>query len=136
MSEYPRLRLYIGGEWRESRDTQPVLNPADESMIGAVPLATQADLDQALSEAAAEGLTVWRRTAPGRRADVLLKAAALMRGRVDDIAVLHHLRARQAARPGAGRSRLAAANLRLGRRPKASAPTGRLIPARARMSFR
>ena len=85
MSEYPRLRLYIGGEWRESRDTQPVLNPADESMIGAVPLATQADLDQALA-AAAEGLTVWRRTAPGRRADVLLKAAALMRQRVDDIA--------------------------------------------------
>jgi succinate-semialdehyde dehydrogenase/glutarate-semialdehyde dehydrogenase len=46
MPSYPELRLYIGGEWR-SRDGTAVLNPADESILGTVPYATRADLDDA-----------------------------------------------------------------------------------------
>lgn len=82
---YPDLKLYIGGSWRKTVDTQPVLNPADETVIGAVPVATRADLDDAL-DAAAKGFNVWRRTSPAKRAEVILKASQLMRERIDEIA--------------------------------------------------
>ena len=82
---YPDLMLYIGGSWRKTTETLPVLNPADEAVIGAVPVASRADLDDAL-DAAAKGFSVWRRVSPARRAEVMLKAARLMRERVDEIA--------------------------------------------------
>jgi succinate-semialdehyde dehydrogenase/glutarate-semialdehyde dehydrogenase len=85
MTTYPDLKLYIGGAWRTTAEEQPVLNPADESVIGAVPLASHADLDDALA-AAADGFKVWSRTAPRTRAEIMLKAAALMRARAEEIA--------------------------------------------------
>lgn len=85
MSRYPDLQLYIGGVWKKAADGQPVLNPADESIIGTVPIATRADLDAALA-AAADGLKIWSATSPRRRAEIMVKAAALMRERVDEIA--------------------------------------------------
>ena len=44
MPNYPELKLYIDGQWI-SREGRPVLNPADETVLGTVPHATQADLD-------------------------------------------------------------------------------------------
>lgn len=85
MTDYPDLQLFIGGKWRSGSDTIPVLNPADESVIGALPVASGADLEDAL-QAAAEGLKVWSRTPPAERARVMLKAAAIMRERIDEIA--------------------------------------------------
>lgn len=85
MTRYPDLQLYIGGTWRKTAQTLPVLNPADESVIGAVPIATQSDLDAALA-AAADGFKVWSRTSPAKRAQVMLKAAAIMRERIEEIA--------------------------------------------------
>ncbi|MFT4097265.1 MAG: NAD-dependent succinate-semialdehyde dehydrogenase [Rhodoblastus sp.] len=85
MPAYPEICLYIGGRWRKTRDTLPVLNPADESVIGQVPIATTVDLDDALT-AAAEGFRIWSRTAPAKRAAVMLRAAQLMRERIEDIA--------------------------------------------------
>jgi succinate-semialdehyde dehydrogenase/glutarate-semialdehyde dehydrogenase len=83
--QYPDLMLYIGGSWRKTAETLPVLNPADESVIGAVPVASRSDLDDALT-AAAQGFKTWSKTSPAKRAEVILKAAALMRERIDDIA--------------------------------------------------
>src|SRR5260221_2276092 len=57
MSEYPQLKLYIGGEWKTASGA-PVINPADESVLGTVPHATRADLDDALA-AAGGGLKLW-----------------------------------------------------------------------------
>ena len=82
---YPDLMLYIGGSWRKTTETLPVLNPADEAVIGAVPVASRADLDDAL-DAAAKGFSAWRRVSPAKRAEVILKAARLMRERIDEIA--------------------------------------------------
>ncbi|WP_414692440.1 NAD-dependent succinate-semialdehyde dehydrogenase [Phenylobacterium sp.] len=82
---YPELDLYVGGEWRRTTASAAVLNPANEREIGKVPLASEADLDAALN-AAAEGFRVWSRTAPSARADVIRKAASLMRERIDEIA--------------------------------------------------
>ena len=85
MPAYPELKLYIGGEWR-SADGAPVINPADESVLGTVPHASRSDLDDALA-AAEQGFKVWSRTAPSRRAEIILKAAQIIRGRVEEMAV-------------------------------------------------
>ena len=85
MAAYPEIRLYIGGEWMRATDGRPVLNPVDESVVGTVPMATRTDLDAALG-AAADGFRVWSRVSPRGRAEVMLKAAALMRARADEIA--------------------------------------------------
>ncbi len=85
MAQYPDLQLYIGGSWRRTTSGLPVLNPADESEIGMVPVAARSDLDDALS-AAADGFKIWSRTSPAKRGDIMRKAAALMRERVEEIA--------------------------------------------------
>lgn len=85
MAQYPELQLYIGGDWRTGTASHPVLNPADESEIGRVPIATRSDLDGALA-AAAEGFKVWSKTSPAARAGIMLKAASLMRERSEEIA--------------------------------------------------
>lgn len=85
MSQYPDLRLYVGGEWRQTGESLPVLNPADEREIGRVPVAARSDLDAAINAAAA-GFKAWSETSPARRSEIILKAAALMRERIEDIA--------------------------------------------------
>lgn len=85
MTPYPKLELMIGGEWRV-RDGHSVINPADEAIIGTVPHATRTDLDDAL-DAAARGQRVWSRMSPAKRAEIIIKAAGLMRSRVEEMAV-------------------------------------------------
>jgi succinate-semialdehyde dehydrogenase / glutarate-semialdehyde dehydrogenase len=78
MTAYPDLKLFIGGEWK-SADGLPVLNPADESVIGVVPHATRADLDAALT--AAEVVFKCGAARLLRSAEIILKAARLVRER-------------------------------------------------------
>jgi succinate-semialdehyde dehydrogenase/glutarate-semialdehyde dehydrogenase len=85
MLKYPDLQLFIAGQWK-SADGQPVLNPADESVLGVVPHASRVDLDTALA-AAQDGPAVWRNTAPSKRADIILQAARLARERVEEMVV-------------------------------------------------
>jgi len=85
MTGYPNIELYIDGRWKRA-DGQPVLNPADEAVLGTVPTATIADLDDAIA-AAERGFAVWRKTAPAKRTQIILKAASLIRERVNEMAV-------------------------------------------------
>jgi succinate-semialdehyde dehydrogenase/glutarate-semialdehyde dehydrogenase len=86
MADYPELKLLINGEWI-ARPGQPVINPADETTIGTVPHATTADLAAAVT-AAERGFKVWRNTSPAKRAEIILKAAAIIRQRVEEMAVV------------------------------------------------
>ena len=83
------LALFIDGKWRsgEGRETHAVVNPATGATIAQLPLATAADLDEALA-AADKGFKQWRATDVNARAAVLHKAAALIRERADAIATL------------------------------------------------
>jgi succinate-semialdehyde dehydrogenase/glutarate-semialdehyde dehydrogenase len=85
MTTYPDIELYIDGRWKRA-DGHPIINPADETVIGTVPHATTADLDDALA-AAERGYRVWKNMAPAKRAQIILKAASLIRQRVDEMAV-------------------------------------------------
>ncbi len=82
---YPDLNLFIGGRWRKTADDLAVVNPATEEEIGRLPCAAQSDLDDAL-DAAVNGFRVWSRTAPRDRANLIRRAAALMRERREEIA--------------------------------------------------
>ncbi|MEV6350131.1 NAD-dependent succinate-semialdehyde dehydrogenase [Actinoplanes sp. NPDC051851] len=79
------VKLYIDGEWVETGEGLPVLDPATEEIIGQVPLATTADLDRAL-EAATRGYGQWRNTPIAERTGILLRAAALLTERADRVA--------------------------------------------------
>ena len=83
------LALYINGSWRSGggRDVHQVVNPATGAVLAELPLATAADLDEAL-EASAKGFAIWRATDVNARAAVLHKAAALIRERAESIAAL------------------------------------------------
>jgi succinate-semialdehyde dehydrogenase / glutarate-semialdehyde dehydrogenase len=85
VANYSDLKLYIAGEWRQA-DGQPVINPADESTLATVPRASRAVLDDALG-AAEQGFKTWSRTAPAKRAEIILKAVQLMREHVEAMAI-------------------------------------------------
>jgi len=85
MANYPELRLFIGGEWRTTAETLPVINPSTEEEIGRVPVATSADLDDAVAAADA-GFETWSQKSPKERSDLVREASALLRERQDEIA--------------------------------------------------
>ncbi|MEQ8899029.1 MAG: NAD-dependent succinate-semialdehyde dehydrogenase [Roseovarius sp.] len=85
MSTYPELKLFIGGKWRDTPEHLSVVNPATEEELGRLPHARVTDLQDALS-AAQDGFEIWRKTPPRTRSDIILKAAAIMRARQEEIA--------------------------------------------------
>ena len=88
-AHYDSLYLFINGEWiaASERDTAPVVNPASLEELGRVPLATAADLEQAL-RTAKHAFNVWRNTVPAERARILKHGADLIRERAAHIAEL------------------------------------------------
>lgn len=83
------LALFIDGSWRtgEGRDSFPVLNPATGKTIADLPMATEADLQEALA-AAQKGFVEWRAKDVDSRGAILRKAAALIRERAETIGTL------------------------------------------------
>ena len=82
---YPKLEMFIAGRWRGSTDAEPVVNPADGSVIAQLPHATRADLDEALA-AAQRGFETWRRVSPVDREQIMLRAADILDSRAEEIA--------------------------------------------------
>ncbi len=81
------LKLFINGSWRtgEGRDSFPVVNPVTGEGIAELPLATEADLDEAL-ETAKRTYPEWRATPVEQRSAILHKAAKILKDRADEIA--------------------------------------------------
>lgn len=86
---YPRLQLFIAGEWIDAgtRQTLDVVDPATEEVLGELPVADRADMDRALAAAEA-GFRLWRAVAPTERSAILRRAAAILRSRLDEVAKL------------------------------------------------
>ncbi len=83
---YQHLALYINGQFLDGqgRQTQAVINPANGSTLGQLPLASQADLDAALNAAQA-AFKSWRHSSPMDRSAILRKVAELSRERAQEI---------------------------------------------------
>jgi alpha-ketoglutaric semialdehyde dehydrogenase len=90
MSDTPAFRNLVGGDWVPARSGQTFesVNPADRSdVVGTFPRSDAADVAAAV-EAAQRAFPAWRRTPQPARADVLRRAAQLLRDRKEDLARL------------------------------------------------
>ena len=83
----PDVRLLVDGRWIAAgeREQIQVENPADRSIVGTVPVATDEDVDAALA-GAERAWTSWRETSPYERVGVITRATALLRERSASIA--------------------------------------------------
>lgn len=84
---YETLELLINGTFRQGSEgkTEPVLNPATEEVLGQLPHASAADLDEAL-KASEAGFAVWKSMTALARQAIMEKAARLLEARTDAIA--------------------------------------------------
>ena len=79
--------MYIGGLWVTANETRPVINPADESVIAAVPEADEGHAERALKAARVAQKNWSRRSGPDRGA-VLRAVADGIRARQEELARL------------------------------------------------
>ena len=86
VTDYPEIKLYIDGQWTDGAGSRgdDVVDPATEEVLGRVPFAEPSDVDAAIA-AAKEAFPKWRNAGPNFRSGILLKAAALLRHRADEI---------------------------------------------------
>jgi succinate-semialdehyde dehydrogenase/glutarate-semialdehyde dehydrogenase len=83
---YTDLKLLIDGQWLNGSDrkTEDVVNPATGKVLAKLPHASKADLDAALA-AADKGFKVWKAMSAYDRANIMRKAAVLLRERADHV---------------------------------------------------
>ena len=86
---HEREHLYIGGSWVEpiGDGSIDVINPATEERIGAVPVASNDDVDAAV-EAARGAFEYWSGTSVEERADFLNRLSAAIKDRSEELAKL------------------------------------------------
>jgi aldehyde dehydrogenase (NAD+) len=78
--------VYINGEWIKSASgrTFATKNPANGEALASFPEGTQEDVARAV-EAAEKAFPKWKRFPPPKRGEILLKAAAMMRARKEEL---------------------------------------------------
>lgn len=83
------LKLFIDGAWRsgEGRDAHHVVSPVTGEPIADLPLATDADLQEALA-ASERAWPAWRDTDVEKRGAILRRTAALLRERAEHIGAI------------------------------------------------
>ncbi|HSW18212.1 MAG TPA: NAD-dependent succinate-semialdehyde dehydrogenase [Ramlibacter sp.] len=128
--KYPALALHIGGRWltQASGGERYVINPADESPLGVLPLAGAQEI-HAAADAAERGFRLWRRKLAHERYTVLRRAAQLMRERAPAMA---HVLTLEQGKPLAEASRevLLSADIIDFQAEEAKRLYGRLVPPR------
>ncbi|MDR2856388.1 MAG: aldehyde dehydrogenase [Novosphingobium sp.] len=83
-------QLFIDGKWRAASDgaTMPAINPYNQEVHAHVPVATVADVEDAIHAARRAFDATWSRTTPGERARLLNRAADLLDADADRMALL------------------------------------------------
>ena len=86
---YPDLSLHVNGRWIEStaHGKLPVVDPADGSTVGQLPIAGRSEIDSAISSAQ-HGFAIWSRTSPLDRFRIITAATRLLRERADSISMI------------------------------------------------
>ncbi|WP_435656620.1 NAD-dependent succinate-semialdehyde dehydrogenase [Brucella pituitosa] len=82
-----QIQLFIGGSWRKARSGEsiPVINPVTEEEIGQIGKADLSDIQDA-AIAAEQGFSKWKSVSALDRANIMHKAAELVRERAELIA--------------------------------------------------
>jgi succinate-semialdehyde dehydrogenase / glutarate-semialdehyde dehydrogenase len=128
-ADFQRIQMYIAGRWTDgtSGRTEPLVDPATERTLGEVPLASIADLDEALAAADA-GFRTWSRTPISERTELLHRAADLMVERSAEIGRMMTLEEGKALAEARGETTRVAASLRW-HAEDARRAYGRVIPS-------
>jgi len=90
----PRIRAFIGGEFRDARDgrTSPTINPATGAVLAEVAECAEVDVDDAVASArAAFDSGSWSRVAAETRKATLLRLSQLILEHRDELAVTDSL---------------------------------------------
>ncbi|ANW03085.1 NAD-dependent succinate-semialdehyde dehydrogenase [Bradyrhizobium icense] len=84
MCDSINYKLFINGAWRLGRNGAdlPFLNPATEHEFGRVAVASASDLDDALTSAQVS-LLQWSNTPAEERGALLIRAARILKGKID-----------------------------------------------------
>jgi acyl-CoA reductase-like NAD-dependent aldehyde dehydrogenase len=83
-----KFQVLIGGEWSDGADgSYEIVNPANGDVVGHAPEASVQQADDAAA-AAREAFKSWSRTRPEVRADLLKKAADVVRAHADELVPL------------------------------------------------
>jgi aldehyde dehydrogenase (NAD+) len=87
---YDPAKLCVGGAWRDADggDTLPLEDPSTGAEIGRIARGTPADIDAAVSAAAAARAGAWGRATAAERGRVLARIGRLVAARVDDLAAI------------------------------------------------
>ncbi|MEP3051022.1 MAG: NAD-dependent succinate-semialdehyde dehydrogenase [Erythrobacter sp.] len=87
MTAYPEIKMLIAGEWVKDgvAGSMPVINPADETVLGHCPKASPEQLDAALA-GADEAFKGWSETPGIERYNILRRGADILRKRAPEIA--------------------------------------------------
>lgn len=85
-----KYQMFIDGQWRDSSsgETMPAINPFNQETWATIPVATAADVEDAIAAARKAFDSHWRHTSPGERAALLNKLADLLDADVDRMALL------------------------------------------------
>lgn len=84
-SELLKIQAFINGEWVESNQKFPVVNPFDGEIIAEVAEAGEAETKQAI-ESAHIAFNTWKKTTQPERAAILSAWAKLLEDNLDDLA--------------------------------------------------
>ena len=89
MSNLKRLRLFINGEWRDTKSGEytPVYNPSTGEVMAEAPRCTSQEVSEAV-EAAAAAYPAWRDTPVTQRVQVLFRYKSILENHLDELAVL------------------------------------------------
>jgi malonate-semialdehyde dehydrogenase (acetylating)/methylmalonate-semialdehyde dehydrogenase len=89
MSKPKKLRLFIGGEWKDTQSGEytPVYNPSTGEVIAEAPRCTAGEVSDAV-EAAARAYPAWRDTPVTQRVQVLFRYKSILENHLDELAVL------------------------------------------------
>jgi 1-pyrroline dehydrogenase len=82
-------RMFINGDWSEaaSGETNDVINPATEEVIGAVARGDESDVDRAVT-AARDAFETWSLTTPAERSAALFKLADAIAGDAENLSAI------------------------------------------------
>ena len=79
------MKMYVAGEWRDSKSTIPVIAPYSKEVVDNIPQAAPEQIEQALA-AAQRGARAMAKLTAYERSRILSRAADLLEKNVEDIA--------------------------------------------------
>jgi malonate-semialdehyde dehydrogenase (acetylating)/methylmalonate-semialdehyde dehydrogenase len=88
-AQVTQIGNYIAGKWRtaSAREYLDVVNPANNEVLGEVPVSTEREVAEAI-EAAHAAFPAWRRTPPEDRIQYLFKLKQILETHLDELARL------------------------------------------------